>query len=91
MLELYGKRGALHGWAVSIKTQGDSAGGKGWYWYEVFSATDGNRTMAADRGVPACFECHAKGRDFVMSPSSEVTSMRHVEDRILQGQLNDIS
>ncbi|MET0216548.1 MAG: hypothetical protein ABW205_01285 [Burkholderiales bacterium] len=68
VLELYGKRGALHGWAVSIKTQSDSGGGKGWYWYEVFSARDGNRTFAADRGVPGCFECHAKGRDFVMSP-----------------------
>ena len=67
VLELYGKGGALHGWAVGIKTQSDSAGGQGWYWYEVLSVTDGNRTLAADRGVPACVECHAKGRDFVMT------------------------
>ncbi len=68
VLELYGKGGALHGWAVGIKTQGDSAGGQGWYWYEVLSVKDGNRTLAADRGVPACVECHAQGRDFVMTP-----------------------
>jgi hypothetical protein len=68
VLELYGKGGALHGWAVSIKTQGDSAGGEGWYWYEVLSVKDGKRTLAADRGVPACVECHARGRDFVMTP-----------------------
>ena len=29
VLELYGKGGALHGWAVAIKTQADSAGGAG--------------------------------------------------------------
>ena len=67
VLELFGKQGKVHGWAVSIKTQPDSAGGKGWFWYQVFSATDGNRTLAADRGVAVCTECHAKGRDFVMS------------------------
>jgi hypothetical protein len=67
VLELYGKAGALHGWAVGIKTQDDSADGKGWYWYEVLSVRDGNRTLAADRGVPACVECHAQGRDFVMT------------------------
>lgn len=68
VLELYGSSGKLHGWAVGIKTQGDSAGGQGWYWYEVLSVKDGNRTLAADRGVPACVECHAQGRDFVMTP-----------------------
>lgn len=68
VLELYGKSGALHGWAVAIKTQAESAGGQGWYWYEVLSVKDGNRTLAADRGVAACVECHAQGRDFVMTP-----------------------
>jgi hypothetical protein len=68
VLELYGAGGKLHGWAVSIKTQRDSAGGQGWYWYEVFSTKDGKRTLAADQGAPACAECHAKGRDFVLAP-----------------------
>ena len=67
VLELYGKGGALHGWAVGIKTQSDSAGGQGWYWYEVLSVTDGHRTLAADRGAPACVACHVQGRDFVMT------------------------
>ena len=60
-LELYGKRGAVHGWAVSVKSQRDSAGGKGWYRYEVLSTEDGSRTLAADVGVAACAGCHAQG------------------------------
>jgi cytochrome c553 len=67
VLELYGKRGAVHGWAVSVKTQADSAGGKGWYWYEVLSTEDGSRTLAAEAGAAACVECHGQGRDFVMT------------------------
>jgi hypothetical protein len=68
VLELYGKSGKLHGWAVAIKADVNSAGGQGWYWYEVLSVEDGKRTLAADRGAPACVECHAKGSDFVMTP-----------------------
>lgn len=68
VLELYGKQGAVHGWAVSVKTQRDSAGGKGWYWYEVLSTEDGSRTLAADAGAASCVECHAQGRDFVLTP-----------------------
>ncbi|MFO1205002.1 MAG: hypothetical protein U1E63_04585 [Burkholderiales bacterium] len=67
VLELYGSAGKLHGWAVAIKADADSAGGKGWYWYQVYSVEDGNRTLAADRGAPVCVECHAQGRDFVMT------------------------
>ncbi len=68
VLQLYGKSGKPHGWAVAIKVDAESAGGKGWYWYQVLSVEDGNRTLAADRGAPACAGCHAQGRDFVMSP-----------------------
>jgi hypothetical protein len=67
VLELYGKAGKLHGWAVATKADANSAGGQGWYWYEVLSVEDGKRTLAADRGAPACVECHAKGSDYVMT------------------------
>lgn len=65
--ELYDAKGQLSGWAVSIKTDAKSQVGKGWYWYEVLSATDPGRTVASAKGVPLCFGCHAPGTDFVLS------------------------
>jgi hypothetical protein len=35
--EMYDASGKLQGWAVMVKTSADSAGGKGWFWYEVTS------------------------------------------------------
>lgn len=59
----------LRGWAVSIKTQADSAGGQGWYWYEVFSTTSGASPVAAGQGVSLCTGCHSgAARDFVYWP-----------------------
>jgi hypothetical protein len=40
--EMYDGDGDLQGWAVMQKTQADSEGGKGWFWYEVTSTTDGS-------------------------------------------------
>ena len=65
--ELYDDRGALQGWAVMVKTQADSAGGKGWFWYEVTSTTEGSRPVAGGNGVPLCFGCHATGKDYFLS------------------------
>jgi hypothetical protein len=66
--ELLGADGKLAGWAVSVKTDAASDGGRGWYWYEVFSTTDAGRTSAASKGAPLCFGCHTPGRDFVLIP-----------------------
>ncbi|MEZ4302722.1 MAG: hypothetical protein R3B70_47805 [Polyangiaceae bacterium] len=65
--ELY-SGGTLTGWAASVKTDTDSAGGQGWYWYEIFSTTDGSNTVAAGNGVSLCFNCHSGGDDYVLSP-----------------------
>lgn len=66
--ELYASdRTTLTGWAVEVKLQDDSAAGAGWYWYEVFSTTDGSRPIQG-AGNPACTTCHAQGRDYVRIP-----------------------
>ena len=65
--EMYDASGKLQGWAVMVKTAADSAGGKGWFWYEVTSTTDGSKPVAAGNGVPLCSGCHFTGRDFVLS------------------------
>ena len=65
--EMYDGSGKLQGWAVMVKTTADSAGGKGWFWYEVTSTTDGSKPVATGNGVPLCFGCHFTGRDFVLT------------------------
>ncbi len=56
--ELFDSNGDPNGWAVWVKTQTDSAGGDGIYWYEIFG--DGTGTPVADgQGVPLCKKCHA--------------------------------
>jgi hypothetical protein len=65
--EMYDDTGDLQGWAVMVKTDAKSNGGKGWFWYEVTSTTDGSKPVAAGNGVPLCFGCHALGKDFVLT------------------------
>ena len=66
--EMFGKDGALQGWAVSAKTQDASEGGNGWFWYEVTSTTDAEALVANGNGVALCFGCHASSRsDFVLT------------------------
>ncbi len=65
--EMYDGSGKLQGWAVMVKTAADSGGGKGWFWYEVTSTTDGSKPVAAGNGVRLCFGCHFTGRDFVLT------------------------
>ena len=57
----------LEGWAVSVKTDADSDGGKGWFWYEVTSTTDSSELVANGNGVGLCASCHSVGNDFVRS------------------------
>lgn len=66
--ELLDGAGKLTGWAVSVKTSADGAGGKGWYWFEILGTTPGSRVVASDHGVPLCVGCHARGRDAVLTP-----------------------
>jgi hypothetical protein len=66
--EMFSKAGELEGFAVSVKTQDDSDGGNGWFWYEVTSVEDPGALVANGNGVPLCFGCHASSRsDFVLT------------------------
>jgi hypothetical protein len=66
--EMFGKNGELQGWAVSVKTQEESDGGNGWFWYEVTSTTDSDALVANGNGVALCFGCHSASRsDFVLT------------------------
>ena len=65
--EMYNGDGNLQGWAVMLKTQADSDGGKGWFWYEVTSTTDGSSPVGIGNGIPLCFGCHAIGKDYVFT------------------------
>ncbi len=65
--EMYDATKKLMGWAVMVKTNTDSNGGKGWFWYEVISTTDGTKPVAAGNGVAMCAGCHGLGKDFVLS------------------------
>ena len=64
--EMY-KEGSPTGWAVSVKTQANSDNGKGWYWYEVLSTTDGDKVVAEGNGVGLCVGCHFPGKDFIVT------------------------
>ena len=56
--------GSLHSWAVSVKTEAQSDGGKGWYWYEAFDTSARPRVIAG-QGSTVCIGCHGAGNDFV--------------------------
>lgn len=55
------------GWSVMVKVEEDSQGGAGWYWFEVFTSTLGDRYIADGKGVQLCTGCHAPGKDFFLS------------------------
>ena len=68
--ELYeADKTTLMGWAVMVKTNAQSNGGQGWYWYEIFSTTDGSNPDFDGNGLVACIGCHATGgTDFFRTP-----------------------
>lgn len=67
--ELYGKsKTTPFGWAVGIKTQAKSNGGKGWYWYEVFDTSPNTTNFIGGQNYSECTPCHSGGDDFVLSP-----------------------
>ena len=57
--ELYFGSDTVQLWAVEVKVQDDSDGGRGWYWWEGGSSGFGN---------PTCTGCHVAGRDYVLTP-----------------------
>jgi len=65
--ELLDATGKLSGWAVAVKTAAQGDGAKGWYWYEILGTTLSNNVVANGQGVPLCIECHARGRDAMLS------------------------
>jgi hypothetical protein len=58
----------LRGWAVEVKIADASDGGNGWYWYEIFSTTDGANPVVNGDGASTCTGCHARGKDYVTTP-----------------------
>jgi hypothetical protein len=66
--ELYGSGSTVTGWAVAVKTQATSNSGKGWYWYEIYSTTDPSSAIGGANGVALCVNCHAAGKDFILTP-----------------------
>jgi cytochrome c553 len=65
--EMFDKDNKLQGWAVMLKTAADSDRGKGWFWYEVTSTTDGSKPVRIGNGVTLCAGCHASGKDYVLT------------------------
>ena len=66
--EMFSADGELQGWAVTLKTQKNSDGGKGWFWYEVTSTKDSSALVANGNGVPLCAGCHSASKnDFVLT------------------------
>ena len=65
--EMYSPDGDLEGWAVMVKTQNESDGGLGWFWYEATSTEPGADPFMAGNGVPMCFGCHTSGKDYVLT------------------------
>ena len=63
--ELY-TGGELSGWAVMVKT-GSGNSGADWYFYEVFSVTDGSRPVADGNGLSGCAGCHSSGQDHILT------------------------
>jgi hypothetical protein len=55
----------LRGWAVSVKIAEDSAGGDGWYWYEVFDTSADAAPATDGTGAGICTNCHGSGEDYV--------------------------
>ena len=53
--EMFSADGELAGWAVMVKTEEESDGGRGWFWYEVTSTRAGAAPVASGNGVPLCF------------------------------------
>ena len=65
--ELFLGQDEVGGWAVLVKTEEESQGGRGYYWLEVI---DTNATSAdyEGQGIGVCVGCHSAGRDYFRTP-----------------------
>ncbi|MBI2393333.1 MAG: hypothetical protein HYV09_27365 [Deltaproteobacteria bacterium] len=59
--------GAVDGWAVAVKAEASSAGGAGWYWFEIYGSKDPSDALEG-RGLPGCTGCHSLGHDYIRTP-----------------------
>ena len=50
-----------------VKVDDSTADGNAWYWYEVFSTTDGSNPLEG-RDFSLCTGCHSLGSDFIRVP-----------------------
>ena len=66
--ELSDGANTLVGWAVEVKVAADSAGGKGWYWFESYTLDGSGKVYADGTGASVCTGCHAGGKDYVLTP-----------------------
>ncbi len=55
----------LDGWVVSVKIDDESAGGAGWYWYEVFDPSPDAAPFVNGTSADGCVNCHDAGIDYV--------------------------
>jgi hypothetical protein len=55
----------LRGWAVEVKVADESAGGAGWYWYEVFGTAETSEPVVDGTAADGCTGCHGRGADYV--------------------------
>jgi len=62
--ELYLNSQRVRGWAVMVKLDDDSDGGRNWYWYEYFGSGD----PFSGNGLGICTGCHSTGRDYLRIP-----------------------
>jgi hypothetical protein len=58
----------VRGWAVEVKVEESSAGGAGWYWYEVFGTAANAEPVVDGTGADGCTGCHGRGADYVRVP-----------------------
>jgi hypothetical protein len=64
--EIYTSDNRINGYAVAIKTQANSDGGRGWYWYEILGTASGpGSVVAASNGAGGCTGCHSAGVDYI--------------------------
>ena len=63
------KGGNHYGWSVAIKTEKDSKGGDGWYWFETLDKTDKAKIAFEGMGEIACTSCHLRpgNKDLILS------------------------
>jgi len=66
--ELFLGKSEVSGWAVLVKTEERSDGGKGYYWYEITSTRSGARSDDEGQGIKLCVGCHSTGRDQFRAP-----------------------